>query len=69
MELCLSVALALILTRGNGVPRRLFGAAAAGIALAGIVLSKSRGGGLTVLVLGACVLLWGFSGWPVPPLA
>ena len=33
------------------------------VALAGIVLSRSRGGGLTIIVTLAAALIWGFSQW------
>lgn len=64
MELALCLALGFILDRDSKWSWRAGAAALAGIALAGIILSKSRGGGLTVLVIGAAALVWGFSQWP-----
>ena len=63
MELTVCVCLGLILDRRT----KWFWKAAAGalsvLALAGVVMSKSRGGGLTVLVVAAAALVWGFRQW------
>lgn len=64
MELGLCLALGRFLDRETRWPWRLWAVALAGIAFTGIILSKSRGGGLTVLVIGAAVLVWGYSQWP-----
>jgi len=61
MEMALCLALGLIAARGTGWKWRTYAAALSLIALAGVVLSKSRGGGLTVLAIGAALLVWGFS--------
>ena len=64
MELALCAALAVLMTRRNGSRRKLLGALVAAVALVGVVLSRSRGGGLTVVVIVGACLAWGFSQWP-----
>ena len=63
MELALCLALALLLTRNTGKRLNIAAALLAFIALAGVVLSKSRGGGLAVLVILGSGLVWGFWQW------
>jgi len=36
------------------------------LAVAGILLSKSRGAGMTLAVIVGCILVWGFVQWPRP---
>lgn len=64
MELGLCVALALLLDRRSTPVWRVSGICLAALAVFGVVLSKSRGGGLTVLVIGIAALIWGLSQWP-----
>ncbi len=65
MELAFSLALGILLARGTDKKYRLFALAVAAIALVGVVMSKSRGGGMTLIVIGAVVLAVGFMQWPV----
>jgi O-antigen ligase len=65
MELGLAVGLGLLLPRGQTPRRRALGGALAVVALVGIALSKSRGGGLTALVILALAIAWGFDQWPL----
>ncbi|MBN1557097.1 MAG: O-antigen ligase family protein [Lentisphaerae bacterium] len=64
MELGLAVALGVLVSRERRRGWRLAAGGLAVIALAGILLSKSRGGGLTAVVLLVAVLVWGFAQWP-----
>jgi len=64
MEILMAVSLGFALSRDSGRTARLAGSAMAVIALAAVFLSKSRGGGLTVLMMGAAALAWGFHQWP-----
>ena len=64
MELALALGLGLALTRKEDARRRGAGGVLCLIALAGILISKSRGGGLTVVVILAATLIWGFMRWP-----
>lgn len=67
MELlfCMSAGVLLDRTRRKAMPRWLAVLTGA-LAVAGIVLSQSRGAGLTLIVLGGSFLLWGFLQWPRP---
>jgi len=65
MELALSLALGVLLARGEDVKQKIFSLMIAVVSLLGIMLSKSRGGGLTVVTLGVVVLAIGFMQWPV----
>lgn len=60
MELALCLCLGLILDRKTKWYWKIPAILLSLLALAGIVMSKSRGGGLTVLVIAAAVLVWGF---------
>jgi O-antigen ligase len=64
MEIALSLALGFLLAREVRWKWRVFAGLLALVALSGIVLSKSRGGGLTVVAIAVAVLAWGFSQWP-----
>ena len=64
MELALALGLALVLTRASETGWRLAGGGLCCIAAIGVVLSKSRGGGLTVLAVVAAAMVWGFTRWP-----
>jgi O-antigen ligase len=65
MELAFGLGLGALLARETGRWWKLSGGVLALVALYAIVLSKSRGGGLTVVVILAAALCWGFSQWPV----
>jgi O-antigen ligase len=70
MEILLALCLGLLLSRDLRLPGgssrrwRLLAALLAGMSAWGVLLSKSRGGGLTLLVLGAAAVVWGFCQWP-----
>lgn len=64
MEIALCGALSLLLTRGVRGSLRLAAAFLCAVALTGIILSKSRGALLTVIVILAGLLVWGFAQWP-----
>lgn len=64
MELGLCLGLAVLLDRRSRATWRTGGAVLAVLAVLCVGLSKSRGGGLTVLVIGAAALVWGFRQWP-----
>jgi O-antigen ligase len=64
MEIALSLALGFLLAREVRWQWRMFASVVALVAFTGIVLSKSRGGGLTVIVMAFAVLACGFSQWP-----
>ena len=66
MELALCLSIGILLARGRKWWSRAFGACLAAVALTGVVLSKSRGGGLTVGLTALCALPWGFAQWPRP---
>jgi O-antigen ligase len=65
MELGLGLGLGFLLARESDWQARLGGGFLSLVGILGVVLSKSRGGGLTVLVMLLAVLVWGFSQWPV----
>jgi len=65
MELAFCLCLAPLLSRGLGWRWRVWPGLLASIALVAVVLSKSRGGGLTILTVLATALVWGFSQWPI----
>jgi O-antigen ligase len=64
MEIALSLSLGFLVAREVGKQRRIFAGVLAVVAFAVVVLSKSRGGGLTVAVICVAVLVWGVSQWP-----
>ncbi|MBM4143648.1 MAG: hypothetical protein FJ225_08680 [Lentisphaerae bacterium] len=63
MELGLCLALGLLFGRGVRAAWKLAAAALGLMALAGVVLSKSRGGGLTVIVVLGAAFVWGVLQW------
>ena len=63
MELAFCLGISALLVREKTRPWRLGGLALCAVALAGVVLSKSRGGGMAMLVIGAAGLIWGFHQW------
>jgi O-antigen ligase len=65
MELLFCMSAGLLLDRaGRGMAVRVVAGAAALLAATGVLLSKSRGAGMTLIVIGACILVWGFAQWP-----
>lgn len=65
MGLALCSGMAQLLSRNCGGGRKLLGALLCVVALVGIVLSKSRGAGITVGAVMAAALIWGFNQWPL----
>ncbi len=63
MEFAVCIGVALLL-RGRGVTLRVAGGVLMGMGAMGVVLSKSRGGGLTLVVVALATLVWGFSHMP-----
>ncbi|MDI6773918.1 MAG: O-antigen ligase family protein [Verrucomicrobiota bacterium] len=66
MELAIAGAAGLLLARERGWPWKLGGLLLLGVGLVGVALSKSRGGGLTILAMSLAVTVWGFGQWPPP---
>ncbi len=67
MELLLCMCAGLLLDRSRrGVVVRWVAGVAGLLAGWGVLLSKSRGGGLTLVVIIGCILVWGFAQWPRP---
>ncbi|MBN1672246.1 MAG: O-antigen ligase family protein [Kiritimatiellae bacterium] len=64
MELGFCLALGIVLARNVKWPRKVMVFPLAAVALGGVYLSKSRGGGLTIGVIVAAALVWGFAQWP-----
>jgi len=60
LEICFCLAMAILTACDSSRTRKVCGAIAMGIALAGIAMSKSRGGGLTIVVVFAAVMVWCF---------
>ncbi|MEI6167033.1 MAG: O-antigen ligase family protein [bacterium] len=63
MEIALAMGLALVMIKGNSVIQRITGIALSGLALCGIILSRSRGGGIVaglviITALWLCTLSW-----------
>jgi O-antigen ligase len=63
MEIAAGLGAGLLLDRGARRRVRLAGAGLIALGVLGVVLSKSRGGGLTLVVLLGAVLAWGFGQW------
>ena len=63
MELALCLALGILLAREAAWKSKCFAAALVVLSLATVILTKSRGGGLTVLVVFVAALAWGFPQW------
>lgn len=64
LEMAFAFSLGLLLARETAGWLRGLSAGVGAVSLIGIVLSKSRGGGLTILVVLAAALAIGFSQWP-----
>lgn len=65
LELSLAMAMGLLLDRGKKMPWKLLASVVCVISLTGIVMSKSRGAGLTVLVMIISAATFGFAQWPI----
>jgi len=65
MELAFCLSMGMLLARGGDWKQKISAGVICLTALMGIILSKSRGGGLTVVVLVVLVLAAGFYQWPV----
>ncbi len=63
MELAVALGLGLLLDRNQARRLRAGGAALVALGVWGVLASRSRGGGLTLLVLAAGVLIWGLAQW------
>ena len=66
MELTLCLALGLVASRTTLPRYRWASAVLALLALISVVLTKSRGGVMTLVVIGVAALLWAFHQWPRP---
>ena len=64
MELALCICLGWLFSRNKSWMWKISAAAVSLISLVCIVMSKSRGAGLTVIVLAIAALTWGFVQWP-----
>jgi hypothetical protein len=65
MEIAICLAFGIILSRGEKIRHKIFAGLILLIGFAGVLLSKSRGGGMTVLTVGIVVMVIGFFQWPV----
>lgn len=63
MELAFCLALGIILARSTGRSARILAAVAGIVGLVAVVLSKSRGGGITIIVILGAAVVWGFQQW------
>ncbi len=63
MELAVALGLGLLLDRNQARRLRAGGAALSALGVWCVLASRSRGGGLTLLVLAAGVLVWGLAQW------
>ncbi len=65
MELLVCMSAGLLLDRSTRRPAvRWLAVIALMTASVGVLLSKSRGAGMTLVVIGICILIWGFAQWP-----
>jgi len=63
MELALGIGIACILVRKTHWVAKLAGLVLCGAGLTGVLLSRSRGGGLTIVVMFVVAVVFGFSTW------
>lgn len=66
MELFVCMGFGLLLDRASRGRHRVLGFLACGIGTTGALMSLSRGSGMSLIVVGLLVVLWGFHQWPVP---
>ncbi|MFT5239516.1 MAG: O-antigen ligase [Candidatus Promineifilaceae bacterium] len=64
MEIATAMGLGVFLTRRVSHWQRALGLSLVALACVAVVLSKSRGGGLTLLLIFVASLHWGFANWP-----
>lgn len=64
LEIAFAMCLGFLLSRGVGRGHRILAGLVAPVAVAGVLMSKSRGGGMALLVMLAFTLVWGFVQWP-----
>lgn len=64
MEFALAFGIAYALSRQTPLLQKPWYVAIVGLALAGVVLSRSRGAGITVVAVFGATIIWGFSQWP-----
>ncbi len=64
MELLLCLAIGVLADRGQGALMKWTAGIAAAVAVAGVVMSQSRGGGMTVVVILVAAMVWGVAQWP-----
>jgi len=65
MELLFCMSAGVLLDRSRrGAAVRWIAVLAAVLAFTGVLLSKSRGAGMTLVVVCGCILAWGFMQWP-----
>lgn len=64
LELAYALALAALLSRDLDWQRKVPALVLAAVAVLGVLMSKSRGGGLTLLAVSGAALIWGFDQWP-----
>ncbi len=64
MELLMCLALAVIADRGRRAAMRWATAGAVVLALTGVILSQSRGGGMAAAVILGAAMVWGVARWP-----
>lgn len=63
MELAFCMCLGVIMTRKKTWDRKIFPVILVIVSLIGIILSKSRGGGLSIVLTSVACIIWGFSEW------
>jgi len=61
MEFLFCMGIGLLFTKQTSKVSIILGSMASVIGVTGVILSKSRGGGLTMIVLFVAILIWGFS--------
>jgi O-antigen ligase len=61
MEFLFCMGIGLLFTKQTSKVSIILGSMASVLGVAGVILSKSRGGGLTIIVLFVAILIWGFS--------
>jgi O-antigen ligase len=64
MELAVCMGIALVTDRRRDLRMRLWGLIPVAIGGTGVVMSQSRGGGLTLVAIAAATVVWGLGQWP-----
>jgi len=65
MELATCIGLGLLLARGTGKSWKFMAVPLLVIGVSGVLLSKSRGGALSLAAVVVAALIWGFNQWPL----